>query len=435
MTGAVRQEAGFGLVEVLVSSLLLAVLAIGLLAQIDGPAALSGANKARSTAAALAQQDQERLRALKSTTLSNYDATRAATLGRVTYTVKSKGVWVSDASSTESCTSNDAQAHYLKITSTVTWPSIGAGKPVKAVSLVAPSASLAANTGNLAVQLTTPAGAPIADLPVTVAPGAVTVATNSAGCAFFPLLAIGAYQATFGGGGLVDPSGASSVSLNGSVVSGATTTLSDSLGQAAQASVTFDTKVGAAAAVPAQSTTVTIVNSGMPAPGSRTSTFASLQTAISLTNVYPFTSGYGAYAGTCSAANPTQYNSSYYTQNPTRYLNVTPGGSGSVTVREPALNVTVKRSGSAYANAHAVVTATGSGCTNRVVMSSSSSGVLVMGAAPYQAPAMPFGTYSVCADDGTRQASVTVSNTDPSGNQAANTVLNVPTSGSKSVCT
>ncbi|HEX8075593.1 MAG TPA: hypothetical protein VF545_11495 [Thermoleophilaceae bacterium] len=430
-----RDEAGFGLVEVLVSTLLLCIIVVGLLAQIDGPSALSGASRARSTAAALAQQDQERLRARKSTDLSNYNATRAVVLGRVTYTVTSKATWISDASGTESCTSNSNQANYLKIASTVTWPSIGAGKPVQAVSLVAPSASLAASAGNLAVQLTDPAGAAIAGVPVTVAPGSLTTSTNEAGCAFFPVLAAGSYQASFSGGGLVDTSGASDVTLNGSVVSGATTTLSDSLGQAAAASVSFDTRIGTAAPVAAQSTSVTTVNPGMPPPGSRTSPpFASPQTAIPLTNLFPFTSGYGAYAGTCSLSNPTQYNSSYYTQNPSRYLNVVAGASSSVTVRLPALNVTVRRGGIAYANAHVVVTATGSGCSGKTTMSSSSSGALVKGASPYQAAAMPFGTYAVCADDGVYGASVNVSNVDPSGNQAANTVVNVPTSGT-GVCT
>jgi Tfp pilus assembly protein PilV len=423
------QEAGFGLIEVLVSSLLLAVLAIGLLAQIDSSSALSGTDKALSTAAALAQQDQGRLRALKSTDLANQSSTRTVTVGHVTYTITSKAAWISDASGAESCTSNDNQASYLKITSTVTWPSIGTGKPVKAVSLVDPSTSLTAGAGSLAVQITNPGGTAIPDVPVTVTPGGSTVSTNSVGCAFFPLLAAGTYQAAFSAGDLVDTSGASNVTLVGSVVSGATTTLSDSLGQAAQASVSFDTKVGATAAVPAQSTNVTIVNAGMPSPGSKTSTFATLQTTIPLAQLFPFTSGYGAYAGTCSAANPTQYNASYYTQNPSRYLNVTGGAAGSVTVREPALNVTVQRGGNPYAGAHVVVVATASGCTDRVVMASSSTGQLVNGAAPYQAPAMPFGTYSVCADDGSRGATVAVSNTDPSGAQAANTVVNVPTAG------
>jgi Tfp pilus assembly protein PilV len=424
-----RSQAGFGLVEVLVSVVLLALVTLGVFAQIDGPAALSGANRLRSTAAALAQQDQERLRAMRSGDLANYSGTRTVQVGRVSYTVASKATWISDASGTESCTNNSSQANYLQIASTVTWPTIGSGKPIKAVSLMAPNASLGASTGNLAVQVTNQAGAVVEGLPVTVTPGTHSTSTNSFGCAFFPALAAGNYQASYSSAGQVDPSGAATVTLSGSVVSGATATLSGSLGQAAQTTVNFDTKVGSAQPVAAQSKSVTLVNPGIPAPGFRTFSSATAQASIAATALFPFASGYGAYAGGCSAANPTLYNASYYTQNPTRYANVTPGGSSSVTVREPALNVTVRRNSSAYNNAHVVVTATGTGCSDKFTMSSNSAGGLVKGAAPYDAPAVPFGTHTVCADDGIRRATVTVSNTDPSGNQASNTVLNIPTSG------
>jgi Tfp pilus assembly protein PilV len=431
-----RDETGFGLIEVLVSTLLLAIVALGVFAQIDGPAALSGANKAQSTAAALAQQDQERLRAMKTTDLSNYSGTRTVSVGNVAYTVKSKSTWVSDTSGSPSCQSNSTQANYQQITSTVTWATIGAAKPVEVVSLIAPSVSFGANAGNLAVQLTDQAGTAITGVPVTVTPGSIVIPTNSAGCSFFGFLAAGNFQAAYGVAGYVDPSGSSSITVNGSVTAGATTTLSGSLGQASQVTASFDTKVGASTPVVAQATSLTAVNPSIPAPGFRAFTFASAQTSISATNMFPFTSGYGLYAGTCSAANPTQYNPAYYTLNPTRYANVTPGGSTSVTVREPALNVTVKKSGVAYANAHVVVTATGAGCTDKFTMTTDSLGGLVKGASPYQAPAVPFGTYTVCADDGAHKSSANVSNTDPSGNQVAlNTVVTVPTSPASGVCT
>jgi Tfp pilus assembly protein PilV len=430
-------EAGFGLIEVLVSTLLLAIVALGVFAQIDGPAALSGVNKARSTAAALAQQDQERLRAMKTTDLSNYSATRTVTVGSLAYTVKSKSTWLSDASGLPSCQSNSTLASYQQIVSTVTWATIGAGKPVEVVSVIAPGVSVAANAGNLSVQLTDQAGAAMANVPVTVTPGSIVIPTNSAGCAFFGFLDAGNYSAAYAVAGSVDPSGASAINLSGSVTAGATTTLSGSLGQASQVTASFDTKVGAAAPVAAQATSLTAVNPGIPAPGFRQFTFASPQTSIPATSMYPFTSGYGLYTGTCGAANPTQYNATYYTTNPTRYANVTPGGSTAVTVREPALNVTVKRNSVAYANAHVIVTATGTGCTDKFTMSTDALGGLVKNASPFQAPAVPFGTYTVCADDGAlHKATGAVLNTDPNGNQVAlNTVVNISTFSTSSACT
>ncbi len=56
-------EAGFALIEVLVSAVLLVVIALALLAGADRAASTSLAGKGRSVAATLAEQDQERMRA------------------------------------------------------------------------------------------------------------------------------------------------------------------------------------------------------------------------------------------------------------------------------------------------------------------------------------------------------------------------------------
>ena len=58
-----NSEAGFALIEVLVSAALLVVIALALLAAADRAASTSLAGKGRSVAATLAEQDQERLRA------------------------------------------------------------------------------------------------------------------------------------------------------------------------------------------------------------------------------------------------------------------------------------------------------------------------------------------------------------------------------------
>jgi Tfp pilus assembly protein PilV len=430
------REDGFGLIEVLVSVVMLAVISLGVLAMIDGPTAVSGASRARSTASALAQQDQDRMRGLTVTDLAGFSSTRAVVISGVSYMVRSKAAWVSDSSGTESCTSNDNQAHYLKITSSVTWPSIGTNPPVVATSLLAPPASLSTTAGSLAVQVTDQAGAAVTDLPVTVSPGSFSTPTNSAGCAFFGALALGNITAAFGQTGWVDMGGNRDVTLGGSVTAGSTTTLTASYAAAAQIDVGFNTKVGNAAPVAARATSTTIVNPSVPPPGFRIFTVPNPSPTISATNVYPFTSGYGVYAGNCSAANPVTYNPNYFTQNPGSYARPGPRGTASVSVREPALNVKVTKNGLALANAHVIVKPTGTGCTGTVAMTTDSAGLLLLGAAPYQAPAVPFGTYSVCADDGTRSSTAAaVANSDPNGNQAAQRIIIVPASGTGSVCT
>ena len=64
-----REQRGFALVEVMVAAGLLAIVAVGVFAGIDGPAATSAGNRAKSVAASLAEQDQERMRAMKFTDL------------------------------------------------------------------------------------------------------------------------------------------------------------------------------------------------------------------------------------------------------------------------------------------------------------------------------------------------------------------------------
>ena len=61
---ALRPERGSMLIEVMVGALILAITTTAVLSGIDGAQKTGGRNKARSVAAALAEQDQERMRAL-----------------------------------------------------------------------------------------------------------------------------------------------------------------------------------------------------------------------------------------------------------------------------------------------------------------------------------------------------------------------------------
>ncbi len=143
------------LVELLMAALLVALISIGVFTAIVGSSKGSANDRHRSIAAALAQQDQERMRAFKATDLANYRQTRPVTVADTTYSVESRGQWVSDASGVISCSSVSSTANYLHITSTVTWPSIGGLKPIAVRSLVAPpSGSTAANKGTLSVRVT-----------------------------------------------------------------------------------------------------------------------------------------------------------------------------------------------------------------------------------------------------------------------------------------
>ena len=421
-----HQEAGFGLIEVIVSASLLAVIALGIFATIDRTGAVSASNRSRAIAADLAEQDQERMRAFKATDLTNYNGTRTVTVAKVAYTVRSSASWVADKSGTESCTNNSSQADYLKITSTVSWPAQLAERPVTMASVVAPPAGgLGPNRGNLVVQLMDEADRPLVGIPVGLTPTGTSLLTNSEGCAFFGYIAAGSYQATFSQAGWVDPAGNGNVSLNASVTPGTTTTLTDRYASAAQIAVGFDTKVGAAAAKPAQAQSVTVANPGLPVPGTRITAPGSLQSVITSSNLFPFTTGYGVYAGSCPSADPTTYDPAYWSKYP-GYVTTTPGAARAVTVREPALNLLATRSGSPLGGAHVIVRATGAGCTEAWTQSTNAQGKL-------PSPGMPYGTFTACADDGVRSVTrLNIANTNPAG--TASVPLVVPTAGARSVC-
>ena len=67
-----RAEGGFMIVELIMASVLVALIAIGVFTAIVGSSRGPSNDRHRSVAASIAQQDQERMRAFKATDLSNY---------------------------------------------------------------------------------------------------------------------------------------------------------------------------------------------------------------------------------------------------------------------------------------------------------------------------------------------------------------------------
>jgi type II secretory pathway pseudopilin PulG len=421
-------EAGFGLVEVVISAALLSLVSVGVFAGIDGPSSASGDTRARGVAAALADQDQERLRALKAADLPDADGSRSVLVAGVTYTVVSETAWVSDASGTESCTSNSSEADYMRITSRVTWPGLAAGKkPATNVSIIAlPVGGLGGQRGNLAVKLLDPVGAALEGIPVTVTPGSKTVSTNAYGCAYFGQIVVGNYQAALAKPGWVDPSGNSAVTLSGSVTNGTTSTLSTQLGQAGAVDVSFDTLVaGASVAATAQS--ISVSQPSLPSPGFRTFAPGGARSLISATSLFPFASGYGIYGGNCAGANPATYDAAYWPSRP-GFVLVGAGAHPAVTVRLPPLNVRVVRSSVALANARMIATPTSSGCTGPTTMTTGSNGY------PTQR-GVPFGSYFLCADDGVRRVFSFYTNTVADGKASVDMTIASSGTSTQGICT
>src|SRR4051794_1573109 len=420
-----RAQSGFALIEVVVSAALLLVVASGVLAGIEGPARTSAKDESRSQATDLAQQDQERLRSMTFSSLVGYTQTTPITVGGVTYSRYSSAVWIHDNGDPDSCNtqSNANTGDYLKITSRVTPPATS-GPAVQVDSLMAAPPGQYSNKGTLAVLLTDEAAQPVVGQSVSiVGPVNMTVPTNSIGCAVFGAVDRGTYTVTFSRAGWIDPAAVTAVSIPTSVTANSTTIVPHQYAPSGRINVSVDTQVGGTAPVASPAKAVMVSNGGIPtgtltfpAPATPTqgvSTFA--------LDVFPFQSGYNVWAGACTANDPTKYAQAPVNGAPA------PGGSVNVTVRQPALNLTLRRGAALYASSHVRITNTNTGCGGTVTTTTTSAGKLA--GAGFQGPGFPYGTYHVCADDGTRFAATDVVNTAPAGVTFS---LTIPTSGNSS---
>jgi Tfp pilus assembly protein PilV len=439
-----RSESGFALMEVIASMAVLIIVVLGVLASLDAVSGTAGANKARTVAATLAEEDQERLRGMSITDLDGYSATRPIDVANVRYTVESTAEWVRDASGeTVSCTSQTGQTSYLRIRSTVTSPATGTRvRPVVLSSIVAPPAGTGTN-GTLAVSVRNAAGQiPATSVPVTISgPTSGSKGTNEQGCAVFALVPAGTYTVSVTSG-YVDKSG-SAPSKTVDVSSGNLNTTSLEADQAASVNVRVETLLpGQTARTADDSTSILAANTGIQPSGYRLFTPvapAASAATFALTTLFPFSDGYTIYSGECMGEDPSRYVPTYF-QTHQGIVTVAPGQhAGDIAVLEPAINVVVKRGTTAYnastsshRNWYVRLYRVTADCEKEYTdfKPLATGGKLTN-------PGHPFGDYVLCVSDGSRRAyhGTTASplrNIDPAG--TATIPLTIPTSGSSGNC-
>jgi prepilin-type N-terminal cleavage/methylation domain-containing protein len=359
-----RSERGFALIEVIVSAAVLAIVALAVLAGIDGAQRSTGREKARSVAAALAEQEQERLRSQQFDTLVGYAAAApgAQTLqvGGINYQVKNDVAWqVDSASGQNQCTSSSSDASYLRVTSTVTSTVVGTAiDPVKVSSLVAPSVQYSATHGSLGVKVVDRNAAGVAGIVVsTGGQGSYSGTTNSDGCVLFYNIPTGTYTATVNTGGYVDPTGTQQVTLQDQeVVSGSVTVGTFTYDRAATVTATVQSYP------PDATDTTRILTSKAPAVsgvnGTKVGLIRTTPTPVTTTtysllgspSLFPFITKYAFFTGQCKYSNPATYDTtspafSYWASSPTPpgQIQALPGQSGmAVNVRQPPLLINVK---------------------------------------------------------------------------------------------
>jgi len=307
------------------AALVVALIAAAIFTGFSTVSDLAGASRHQGEAGQLAQQDEQRLRGLSVAQLvssepsgSNTPAAAASygnasyqqTIDGETYTVTSSARFVSASSGSFSCsTGGTGSADYIATDSEVTWANSNDNRaPVQDHSLIAPVTggtiigAVQDNYNPLNV-VAVPGGT------ITIEGPSPSVATQSAqtdssGCAVFTGLAAGAYTVTANA-----PAG---YSFGSNATQQAVTLTNDGsettlfhVAQLATINATFQTVINGGAPVAIPFDTFSLEGSPPTSYGTQGSYVSPPTTVSTGAALYPSSStGYDAYAGTCSADDP-----------------------------------------------------------------------------------------------------------------------------------
>jgi Tfp pilus assembly protein PilV len=420
-------ESGWALIETMFAAVLLVVIALAVMSSMDVASRTSAANKGRTVASSLAEQDQERMRAMTIDQLSNYHASSNPTVAGIPYHVDSRSEWVIDPSGNVASCTDTGQASYVRVTSTVTSTVVGTDtKPVTLRGIVAPPVgSLGPNQGTLAVKVTDHANNPVANLPVTLSGSkGLSDTTNALGCVVFGYIPAGSgtsYTVTLDSQGWVDQNDSQQSQKNPTVTPGNVTLQQMTYDLAGAISLDYRNSAN-------QTPTTTVSTPKVMLNNSSWSVSPTVPRTITppVDHLFPFTtSAYTVYAGSCAADNPT----TVFAGDTAPATAVAPGQTaGPLVVRVPTLSFQVQNSlGAPLANATVSVTATGSGCTEKWGPFTDADGNVSVD--------LPYGTYTVCASAGGKYQTKPANN-GASGGTVVTTVGPLkPSSGVSGVCT
>jgi Tfp pilus assembly protein PilV len=397
------------MIEALVSAVLVAIMAIAFFGALNGSERVSGVSKLRAESAALAQDDQERMRSMPVTALNNLQQSSTRTVAGINFTVASRADWIADQAKAATCTTNGGAADYLKITSTVTPVTASSLKPVAITSTVTPAPGSFSGKGSLAITVVDRNAVGVAGVPVNVTgPATATAFTDANGCAFFGYLPAGTtYNVGPTKAGYVDPDGNPTPTVGVTINDQQVATQAFTYDLAGAANVTFYSKptnaLGASLNINVNTSQWKLVayngshtprtfGPGYPttvptsSPWPSTGALATFNAPL----LFPFTSAYGLYAGQedCAKNDPAQNS----VVDPG--LLVPPGNTSlAYTQQLPALNVYGTVAGAPTNKLRVRITSLTTSCGGwSFVRQTNAAGLL-------DDPGVPFGTYKVCADN------------------------------------
>jgi type II secretory pathway pseudopilin PulG len=447
-----RSESGFAIIEAVVSAAVLGIIALAVLSGIDAASSSTGREKARSVAASLAEQDQERLRALTVNQLSGLDVTQTVTVDKVGYQVRSQAQWITDDSGgTPACGNSSKNNEYLHITSTVSSSLVGVRVPaVKIDSLAAPSAEYSSTHGILGVKVVNRNAVGVPGITVSAASTTPAFAppsqvTDANGCVIFRQIPVATYTITLDQAGYVGTELAQLTTVSQKATPGNVTFKTIEYDLATTARVTVMTTPPGASTPQQNSKAAKISLTNAKVTGLvKSYTNAAPASPLDVKPLYPFKStSYGFFTGSCAYQSPDKYTASYFGTNPGSLLmDPTLPQPQAVTVLQPPFNLRMTRNSSSSSSAANLAvyaklnkSAPGDTCTEAQVPMSlqtwpSGASAGTWGAAPGAAttnwvvqtgatfdPGMPYGNYQICVKDtaANRYQSFAYDNTAPGG--------------------
>src|SRR5262245_37686950 len=431
-----RDEAGIAIVEVLVSALVLLIFSVGVVTVLTGSTRATAQERHRTQANMLAEQELERVRSLRIAELVTLNTTRYVledgtqlTTGCPTsgaqslqtcYTITAQSQFQNEPAATSGCTAGTGSRDYMLITVSVSWTGMGVLHPVRASTIASPpSGPVVPSSGTILVNVTDSRNVGIAGVVVNGSgAGTFSGTTGTTGCVLFRNVASGNYTMSVGGtaSSMVDQNGSAPPNQTVSVVDQGTNTVNLQYDRPGSISnINFRTPDYSNSLVTSSADSVIVGNTGMQTSKQFTPSGGGRATSISTTTtLFPFTSPYAVYAGTCASNNPP---AGPMLGNAT----VPVGGAGTLAgpgyIQLPSLQVTVWSGSNAGAPGTRVsgarVTARDTGC-NRTRTLTPTGGTNANGQVPIAPPSggdigLPYGTYDVCANNpaGTNKRTIT----------------------------
>lgn len=430
-SGHAHDEAGFTMVEMVIAIFIFAMVITGVGVGMSSALNLTRQNRNRSIAANLASQQMDTIRSTDFATLDQLTQlvqpttiTPTPTVEGVPYTMTQDTAWVrknATGAAAGPCQSPPTAANplaYIAVTTTVTWSDMHGVLPVHSDTVISPPVGVYDQTeGHIRVTVLNAASQPVSGAIVTIANPTAgvsdTATTGTDGCAFFAYQPVGAYTVNLSSGvGKVDGQGSPTPVQNVTVKSASTSSVQFLFDTAASLALTLTPKT-AGYLTPATAgynvpTTVPIVlaNTALQPSGKL---LYSTPTGLSRTipNLFPYSSGFQSWAGSCSDADPQGVNplGAPYYSGATRgsAIGMTPGGTSSGTVTMPSTSLQFKRTlaGSASYTVIAIhAAATDVGCPVAETYTLATPLTMVANTTVAVNVSLPYGTWTIQVKSG-----------------------------------